>query len=358
MVESSPQSSTTQNMLFSQTSRSDTRPQKKQSLALRLRSRIVGFTQSLKSAKPTVTVVEKEELSEETVSSRDDEGKQLVSAPTIAENDQKAVQQAIPSPHGVVERECESPGIAINHVGARHFGSDEVPKYDELQPQGELETFTCSPLLSLPLELFQEVTSYLDNTTLWLLRLSCKRVYDTVPTTPIQRREEHAVEFMMLIRDFVPHQLEYCRECHQYHRWTSDIYYWWSNHEKCCRRFAMAEGLPSFHGGILGTGYYVCGACNTRRLYTHCALCMECEACCGPKRPLNNKSRFAVSRGALILKAGTEFYCEGCWDKKICCCGRPILARRACHTCQRCEDCSGVKFQPGRTRCGLCYAYW
>jgi hypothetical protein len=317
---------------------------KKESLALRLRSKIGLTTRKSKSERgkePVIAGVEKDQPSEEALPSKDQRQKP---SETVTEEDHMKVRQISSFPAGIIREDCEPPAqTVVSTATCSRCGRDKFLKPDELHAQGASKSFICttcrSPLICLPLELFQQVTSYLDNTSLWLLRLTCSRIYATIPDTPNPRHQDHAIEFMVLIRDFISDRLEYCRECNAYHRWTSDVYYRWSDHEKCCRRYAGADGIPSFRGGVLGRGYYVCGTCNTRRLYNHCSLCMRCETCCGEKRVYLN---------------GMDFYCAACNGKKIRCCGRPILARRACHRCQRCEDCSGCKFGSGQTMCGLC----
>jgi hypothetical protein len=322
----------------------------KRSLLVRLRSKIGGITSRSKNERGKEAAVigaGEDQFSNRTSSSKKNGGKLSIPLPRTARGDQIEARQTASSPSYIVRGENEPPTQAVvSTASCSRCGRDKVLKPDDLHAQGASEPFTCSsclsPLICIPLELFQQVTSYLDNTSLWLLRLTCSRIYAVTPTTPNPKHQDHAVEFMTLIRDFIPLRLDYCRECNTYHRWTNDIFYWWSAYEKCCRRYAGADGIPSFRGGVLGRGYYVCGACNTRRLYNHCALCKRCETCCEEKRVYLNR---------------LDFYCEACNVKKIRCCGRPILARRACHGCQRCEKCSGCKFGSGQTMCGLCHGH-
>ncbi|KAF2830444.1 hypothetical protein CC86DRAFT_161636 [Ophiobolus disseminans] len=205
---------------------------------------------------------------------------------------------------------------------------------------------TCRPtLLSLPLELLQLIPSHLDNASTWLLRLSCTYLYTSLATTPNPRHDQDSMIFMLQLRTLIPACLEYCPECNIYHAWNATIWYWWDD-EKRCRRYAMADGVPSFRGGILGKGFYVCETCNSRQEYEHCALCTRCYDC----------SAASYGAGAKELERGYVgvFYCRLCSVRKIRCCGRPILARKACHGCGRCEGCTECRFRDAQTLCGLC----
>ncbi|KAF2116614.1 hypothetical protein BDV96DRAFT_572522 [Lophiotrema nucula] len=81
-----------------------------------------------------------------------------------------------------------------------------------------MKTVTPHPLLSLPVELLDEIASYLEPRSIMLLRISCRHFYAllTHQTGPLSSCDTN--DFCRYIRYLFSKDLEYCRLCIQHHQ--------------------------------------------------------------------------------------------------------------------------------------------
>ena len=319
-------------MLRKPNKKEDTRGQS--TLAVRIRTKLGGLNRN--RGKKSVSELENKSYIVQDSASVKSLEKQDIAPPTVH-----------PAGNVLAPPEKDAGTISIDPIQLFHTclrcNHTEVSSLHHIDASPDFTCRACGPpLLRLPIELIQHVASYLDTAPRWLLRLSCRRLYDSIPTTLNPKYADEAVIFMLQLRNFILPHLEYCHECNHYHAWNKGIWYWWEpQQQQRCRRAAMADGLASFRGGNLGAGYFVCGYCNTRRRYRHCELCMKCELCTGPDH---------------VAGPADKFYCRECSRKKVRCCEGSVLARKACHGCGRCARCTKQRFGGSgeATYCGFC----
>ncbi|KAF2464464.1 uncharacterized protein BDR25DRAFT_307184 [Lindgomyces ingoldianus] len=201
-----------------------------------------------------------------------------------------------------------------------------------------------APFLSLPVEVLQHMSSYLCTNSTWLLRLTCKAMFNTICAPADVRVGSEIHDFFHLIRDLVPRNLYYCYECLRYHPWTRDDYYLWGSEPRCLRNLDRKGEFSRAYLDLVQANYFVCRFCLVARLNRKCKTCQKCESCAGV--------RF-LGRGS-FQPAGVE--CIECDAGKARCtiCYKLRLQHRACRGCRKCEACADIRFQFGVELCTEC----
>ena len=200
-----------------------------------------------------------------------------------------------------------------------------------------------SPLLSLPIEIQQKICSHLDISSTWLLRVTCRHLYRNIsaPTRPMSESEAHT--FYRLIRELIPAQLKYCKQCVRYHPWNPSDYYTCepanatATQRFCLRDLDRTGRPPPAQGIFIGTKHYVCRYCHNVRPNRKCKTCFKCKSCAGVKY-------CQVGTECMVCDAG-KMRCTECHNASH---------RKRCQRCKKCETCTGSLFQFGNTLCADC----
>jgi hypothetical protein len=200
-----------------------------------------------------------------------------------------------------------------------------------------------SPLLSLPRELQDEIFSHLPIPSTWLLRLTSRFFYHSIPAPIGPLDYAGTLALYASLRSSIPSDLVFCEQCMRYHPWTPSDYYVYKGSEHCLRDWFRTRRPPQLPSNVvLDVTHYICLHCMTVRGNRSCISCAKCEFCAGVKFQ------------------GHSVECIECDAGKARCpeCKALRLQHRGCKGCGKCEQCARTLFQFGVSYCVGCGGGW
>jgi hypothetical protein len=140
-----------------------------------------------------------------------------------------------------------------------------------------------SPLLELPTELHMEMVQYLDFPASWLLRLSSKYFYESVPAPIGPWDRTDLITLLSGLRLSVPRHLTRCDQCLKYHSSSTNLQFTYTRPsgvvvQYCLRAFERIAMIPPGASEFrIESSHDICRHCWYLQTNSPCRRCGKCE---------------------------------------------------------------------------------